>query len=125
MGGFLLRDSYMKVWFRNKKLKRELEDDAERVKTYGPFMAKKIKLRLDALMAANSLADFLPSYSGSERCHELTGNLVGTFSIDVKQPYRLLFWPVNLPDDVDPVDEKKRWQAIKEVEIQKIEDTHG
>src|SRR5262249_55514406 len=106
----------MKVWFRNKKLKREIEDDAERIKRYGAVMAKKIKLRMDALKAANSLADFLPSSSGPERCHELTGNLAGTFSMDVKQPYRLLFWPVNIPDDIDTVDEKKRWQAIKEVE---------
>lgn len=115
----------MKISFRNKKLKREIEDDNERMKRYGLVMAKKIKLRMDALKAANSLADFLPSYSGPERCHELTGNLAGTFSMDAKHPYRLLFWPVNLPDDIDIEDEKKRWQAIKEVEIQTIEDTHG
>jgi plasmid maintenance system killer protein len=115
----------MKVSFSNKKLKREIEDDAERIKRYGLVMAKKIKLRMDALKAANFLADFLPSYSGPERCHELKENLAGTFSMDVKQPYRLLFWPVNMPDDIDTVDEEKRWQAIKEVEIQKIEDTHG
>src|SRR5689334_14372539 len=113
----------MKISFRNKKLKREIEDDSERIKRYGLVMAKKIKLRMDGLKAANSLADFLPSYSGPERCHELTGNFAGTFSMDVKHPYRLLFWPVNLPDDIDIEDEKKRWQAIKEVEIQTIEDT--
>jgi proteic killer suppression protein len=115
----------MKVSFSNKKLKREIEDDAKRIKRYGVVMAKKIKLRMDALRAANSLADFFPPYSGPERCHELIGNLAGTFSMDVKHPYRLLFWPVNLPDDLDTADEKNRWQAIKEVEIQKIEDTHG
>jgi len=31
-----------------------------------------------------------------ERCHELSGADKGTFSMDVKQPYRLLFKPIEL-----------------------------
>ena len=37
------------------------------------------------------LVDFWPPNSGPERCHELKGDLAGVFSIDLKQPYRLLF----------------------------------
>jgi proteic killer suppression protein len=115
----------MRVQFSNKKLKRAIEDDAERTKRYGPEMAKKIKLRMDALVAADTLAVFLPSKSGPERCHELKGDLAGTFSMDLKHPYRLLFWPIDMPEGLEAADEKQRWQAINAVEIISIEDTHG
>jgi proteic killer suppression protein len=109
---------------------RALEDDAECRKQFGKAMAKKIRLRIDALSAAESLGDFWPPNSGPERCHELKGALTGTFSIDVKQPYRLLFRPVDF-EDLDPEgekeekDERQRWLLIRSIEILSIEDTHG
>jgi proteic killer suppression protein len=115
----------MQVYISNKKLKRTIEDDAERTKRFGAEMAKKIKLRVGALVAAESLAVFWPSGSGPERCHELKGELAGTFSMDLKHPYRLLFWPVDVPKEPEATDEKQRWQAINAVEIISIEDTHG
>lgn len=87
-------------------------------------MTKKIALRLTALRAAESLGDFWPPKSGPERCCELTGDLAGTFSIDVKQPYRMLFKSKDHSPKLDPPDEQKRWKAIKAVEILAIEDTH-
>jgi plasmid maintenance system killer protein len=115
----------MQVFISNRKLKRTLEDDAERKRRFGAEMAKKIRLRMGALAAAQSLADFWPPESGPERCHELKGDSVGTFSMDLKHPYRLLFWPVDVLEGLDPADEKRRWQAIVAVEIVGIEDTHG
>jgi len=115
----------MQVYISNKKLKRTLEDDAERTKRFGADMAKKINLRMGALAAAESLAVFWPPKSVPERCHELKGDSAGTFSMDLKQPYRLLFWPVDVPEELETADEKQRWQAIKAVEIVSIEDTHG
>jgi plasmid maintenance system killer protein len=115
----------MKVQISNKKLKRIIEDDADRTKRYGAEMAKKIKLRVDALVAAESLAVFWPSKSGPERCHELKGDLAGTLSMDLKHPFRLLFLPVDMPKGLEAADEKQRWQAINAVEIISIEDTHG
>jgi plasmid maintenance system killer protein len=88
-------------------------------------MTKKIALRLAALRAAESLGDFWPPKSGPERCHELKGDLAGTISIDVKQPYRMLLKPKEDPPNPEPPDEQKRWKAIKAVEILSIEDTHG
>ncbi|MCL7169021.1 hypothetical protein MWK01_26915, partial [Escherichia coli] len=73
--------------------KAALESEAACQKQYGRDMMKKIMLRLSELRAAVSLADFWPPMSGPERCHELKGELAGTFSIDLKQPYRLLFVP--------------------------------
>ena len=112
----------MVLYFSNERLKQSIENDAERQKRFGVDMANKIKLRMEGLQSANNLADFLPPYSGPECCHELNGVLKGIFSIDLKNPYRLLFKPTenqqkekyNLQD----------WEKIDEVTIVDIEDTH-
>jgi plasmid maintenance system killer protein len=88
-------------------------------------MAKKLKLRLAALRAAKSLADFWPPMSGPERCHELKADLAGKFSLDLKQPYRLLFVPIEGDVRPDRSDEQQRWASITAIEILEIEDTHA
>lgn len=107
------------------KLTAALENETVCQRQYGRDMTQKIRLRMSALRAANSLEDFWPPMSGPERCHELKGDRAGTFSMDLKQPYRLLF----LPDDAnaleDRADEKRRWASITKIEITAIEDTHG
>jgi plasmid maintenance system killer protein len=107
------------------KLKKMLEDEAVGQKQYGRDMMKKIMMRLNELRAAVSLADFWPPMSGPERCHELKGERAGTFSIDLKQPYRLLFVPIEKSAPEDRSDEQKRWASIAKIEIVAIEDTHG
>ena len=87
-------------------------------------MAKKLMLRLVALRAAGSLADFWPPKSGPERCHELKGERANTFSIDLKQPYRLLFKSHSDAVPVDRSDEQQRWKSITAINILAIEDTH-
>ena len=87
-------------------------------------MAKKLSLRLASLKAAESLADFWPPKSGPERCHELKGELQGTFSVDLNQPYRLLFKPASKPGG-DVAEEQQRWKSITSIDILAIEDTHG
>ena len=114
----------MHVTIPNKKLRIKLEDEKERIRTYGQAMAKKLELRLASLVAAKSLADFWPPFSGSERCHKLKGDLKGIFSMDLKHPMRLLFRSVEQSDGDDD-DEKTRWLKIEHVEIIDIEDTHG
>ena len=115
----------MEIQFRDKKLRAALEDEATCKRTYGSDMTKKIMLRLAVLKAAESLWDFWPPKRGPERCHELIGELAGTFSIDLKQPYRLLFVPVHAEPPAEYADEQQRWKAIKVIEITGIEDTHG
>jgi hypothetical protein len=51
--------------------------------------------------------------------------LAGTFSIDLNQPYRLLFVPIEEEAQPDRSDAQKRWASIIAIEILKIEDTHG
>jgi len=107
------------------KLKAALESEAECQKQYGSLMTKKFMMRLSVLRAATSLADFWPPMSGPERCHELKGERAGIFSIDLKQPYRLLFVPIEENAPKDRSDEQKRWGLITKIEIVEIEDTHG
>lgn len=48
----------MKIEIPDRRLKKALEDDKECKRRFGAEMAKKIRLRLAALEAAESLADF-------------------------------------------------------------------
>ena len=116
----------MVVTVPNNRLRRDIEDDAARKKRFGKEMAQKIGLRMAALVAAESLADFWPPHSGPERVHELKkGDLLGMFSIDLKHPFRLLFSAVDAERKKSGDDERKRWESIKSVEIIGVEDTHG
>ena len=115
----------MEILASDRKLQRALEDEKARQRMFGTDTAKKLVLRLTALEAAECLADFWPPKSGPERCHELLGDLAGTFSIDLNQPYRLLLKPVGLNPKVGEIDEQTRWKSIKAIDIVAIEDTHG
>jgi proteic killer suppression protein len=115
----------MEIHVTDNSLRKAISDEAACKKRFGMDMAKKISLRLAALRAANSLADFWPPKSGPERCHELQGKLAGKFSIDLKQPYRLLFIPIGENVIADVSDERERWQSITSIDIIGIEDTHG
>ncbi len=114
----------MEIGICDKKLRRAVKDGTLHGR-YGKVMAKKIELRLAALAAAESLADFWPPNRGPERCHELTGNLAGFFSVDLEHPYRLLFKPVWTGPPPDCNDEKERWKSISSIDVLAIEDTHG
>lgn len=107
------------------KLRTALASEAACQKQYGRDMTKKIMMRLNELRAAISLADFWPPMSGPERCHELKSDLAGIFSIDLKQPYRLLFVPIEEDPPKDRSNEQARWASITKIEIVAIEDTHG
>jgi plasmid maintenance system killer protein len=115
----------MKITVKNKKLLAALEDEQLCRRRYGAEMAKKISVRVASLSAAASLADFWPPMSRPERCHELRGKLDGTFSFDLKHPYRLLFKPAQETNAPAQADERQRWQHIEAIEILDIEDTHG
>jgi proteic killer suppression protein len=114
----------MDIFISDKRLRKAANDDAACRRQYGVDMAKKIALRLASLRAAESLADFWPPKSGPERCHELKGDRKGTFSVDLKQPYRLMFQPTNKPAG-DEAEEQQRWKSITSIDILAIEDTHG
>lgn len=116
----------MKVDVKDKKLKAALEDEAIGRKRYGANMTKKIAVRMASLAAAQSLHVFWPPFSRPERCHELQGDRKGIFSIDLVQPFRLLFKPATEPKpSLEETDEQARWKNIDEIEVIDIENTHG
>lgn len=115
----------MEISAGENKLRTAMEDQAVCKRQYGSDMAKKIALRIAALRAAESLADFWPPKSGPERCHELKGERDGTFSVDLKHPYRLLFKSASPENPSGSFDEQQRWKSITSIEILGIEDTHG
>lgn len=114
----------MEIYVGDSNLRRAIEDEGASKRRYGADMTQKLMLRLAALRAAESLADFWPPRSGPERCHELKGDRAGTFSVDLKQPYRLLFKPSEGTPISDRSDEQQRWKTITSIDILAIEDTH-
>ena len=112
----------MDIIFRSKKLEKQLTDHKKLVRKHGPKRAKKVELRLTQLRAANTLADLtlLPQM----RCHELKGELEGLISVDLDQPYRLLFSPAHNPEPIKP-DGGLDWSQVTSILIEEIEDTHG
>ena len=77
--------------------------------------------RMSVLRAAANL-DQVP-YKKPERRHELSGKRKGTFAVDLKHPFRLLFRPNH-----DPVPLKEdggiELKLITSIEIIGVEDNH-
>lgn len=111
----------MEITFRTKKLQKSCSVEKEAIKTYGPKRARRLMQRLMELRAADNLAQ-IPR-TPPPRCHELTGNLKGTLSVDLDHPMRLLIVPAH-----DPLPVKRdgglAWDEVTAVEITAIEDTH-
>ena len=114
----------MVVTVSDNKLRKAVENEAVAQKQLGLDMAKKLSLRIAALRAATSLADFWPPKTPPERCHELQGADLGTFTVDLKQPYRLKFEPIDESPREDRSNEQERWSLIKKINLLSIEDTH-
>jgi len=78
----------MKLEYKNNKLKKSLTTDKGLQKTYGQ-LSKKIKQRITQLESADNLAviNSIPIL----RLHEHSGNGAGTWSVDIKDNWRILF----------------------------------
>lgn len=114
----------MDISFKNRKLEKEFNEGAQLDKVHGKKRATKIRMRMAALRAAESLMDFWPPKSGPSRCHELTqGKRKGQLSLDLDHPYRLIFTPAH-----DPVPTREAggldWSRVTAIKIQGVEDTH-
>lgn len=115
----------MNISFKNNKLAKSFNEGPQLVKIHGSLRAKKIRIRMTELRAANSLKDLWPPKSLPGRCHELTeGKRSGQLSVDLDYPYRLIFAP-----DHDPVpkldDGGLDWSQVTAITILGVEDTHG
>jgi proteic killer suppression protein len=111
----------MLIFFRTKKLQKICSEDREMQRQLGPAMARKLRQRLMELKAAETLADV--SHLPPPRCHELTSDRAGQFSVDLDHPYRLLFIPADEPVPYRE-DGGIDLARVREIEIIEIEDTH-
>lgn len=111
----------MVIYFHTTKLQKVCNSRKEADRKLGTPMAKKLMQRLQELEAAECLADI--SKVPPPRCHEMSGDRKGQLSVDLQQPYRLLFIPAN-----DPIprmsDGGLDWNKVTEIEIVEIKDTH-
>lgn len=99
----------------------ECNNHKKLARVHGDTRAKRIRRRLDQLRAASVFQDLFTLPQG--RCHPLTGNRAGTFSLDLDGPYRLYLRPCNepLPEKEDgSIDLSK----VTHIEILGIEDPH-
>ena len=85
----------MEITFQNTKLAKVFNPEQKLIQEFGPRNARVIMRRMMVLAAAPSLSDV--SYRPPERRHELTGDRAGTFAVDIKHPYRIIFKPNHDP----------------------------
>jgi proteic killer suppression protein len=111
----------MRIFFKTRKLQKICSEANESRKHLGDKRGRKLQQRMMELKAAQNLADI--SRLPPARCHELTGDRAGQFSVDLEHPYRLLFIVAN-----DPYPEQESggvdWNGVTEIEIIEIADTH-
>jgi len=111
----------MEIYFRTTKLRKQLTTTKAMVATHGSKRAKLLQQRLSEIEASPNL--YVLSRLPGPRLHPLKGNRRGQVSVDLDQPYRLLFVP-----DHDPVPELPSGgtdlRAVTKVMIIEITNTH-
>ena len=110
----------MDIIFTNERQGKEFNDTKQLVRVHGPVRAKKIRLRLTHLQAADMLED-MKSLPG--RCHELKGNRTDQLALDLDGPYRLILEPAH-----DPIPRRSDggldWTLVTAVKILEVVDYH-
>ncbi len=101
----------MIVSFKNAKEETFYRTERSLIGVYGAQQARKIIQRLLELEAADN-PQKLP---GNCRFHEHSGKRKGLYSLDLRQPYRLI---------VAPVGNYNSWVEIKHVRVVEVMDPH-
>lgn len=83
----------MRTEYKNNNLRKVCTDYTKASKSYGERMAELIHLRIDQLMAADSVDQMVKFSIG--RCHPLHGDREGQYALDLVHPHRLIFIRVN------------------------------
>ncbi len=79
----------MEIKYKNKKIERICTDAKVADRTYGNKMAEKIHMRIDEIIAADTIETMIKYHIG--RCHSLNNNRKGQYAVDLLHPYRLVF----------------------------------
>lgn len=97
-----------------------MNDDARRSRTYGAEQAKKLRLRLADLDAAETL-EVMRTTGG--QCHELNGDRKGQLAVHLNGNYRLVFEPADDPPAVKE-DGGIDWPSVRAIRILEVVDYH-
>jgi plasmid maintenance system killer protein len=110
----------MDLSYKTHKLKKQLTNPKELVKTFGKH-ARKVNQRIKELSDADNLAVMrsLPA----ARCHGLTGNHKGKLAVDISGNYRLIFEPNHQPAPQKD-DGGLNWEEVTKIQINEISDYH-
>lgn len=110
----------MDIKFKTRKLEKLFNSGVKLQKKFGSTMTRRIIARLSDLQAADNLEvmRYLPG-----RCHELKGDRKLQLSLDLYQPYRLIFEPFNEPVPLLE-DGGLDWKAVTIIRILEVADTH-
>lgn len=108
----------MEIRYRDKKLRELCERCAVAERKLSADCARKLRVRLAALEAANSVTDLVAG-----RPHPLTGDRDGQFAVDLAGGRRLVFAPANNPSPQRP-NGSIDWSRVTIVSIEYIGDYH-
>lgn len=112
----------MEIEFGSRRLAALCNSQSAMRSRLGPQCARALMRRLSQLHAAPNLEALHPRHMPIGRCHELTGDLRGTLSMDLKHPQRLVFRPK--PPAPHRADGSLDWSAVTAIVIEGIDDTH-
>lgn len=112
----------MEVGFGQARMAALFNDSRQLRRKYGAERARKIQLRLDQMIAATTLKELCQFPQA--RCHELTSDRRGQFSLDLDGPYRLIVEPANEPVPTSADGGIDRSQVTR-LRVLEIVDTHG
>lgn len=110
----------MEVSYKSKKLETYLSDEKKMQRRFG-VLAKKLKLRIKQLKAAENLA--IMHTFPSARCHELKGERKGQLCVNVSGNYRLIFEPNHNPTPKKE-DGGLKWSGVSQITMLEVEDIH-
>ena len=79
----------MQITYKTKRLHKICTDAYFASKEYGDVMAEKIHHRIDQISAITTVQEMIQYKVG--RCHPLSNNRKGQYSVDLVHPYRLVF----------------------------------
>lgn len=107
----------MDIYFGDRKLEKICNSNREMQRKLGANRAAKLQQRLFELRASETLDDMARFPAAG--CHELSQNRKGHISVNLDQPYRLIFRPDHdpLPTTPDAGLDRKKVTRILVVEI--------
>lgn len=108
----------MEITFADGKLQELCEQEKIAQKKLGQPCARKLRVRLVNLMAAEVVTDLVAG-----RPHPLKGDRFGQFALDLEGGRRLVFEPANEPIPLNK-DGGIDWSQVTEVKIVFVGDYH-